>query len=41
MIEEPNAQQGLSHPQIWKDTIDEFKSSSNEDINKNSNSEVS
>ncbi|XP_013015140.1 double-strand-break repair protein rad21-like protein 1 [Cavia porcellus] len=39
MIEEPNAQQGLSHPQIWKDTIDEFKSSSNEDINKNSNSE--
>ncbi|XP_010611210.1 double-strand-break repair protein rad21-like protein 1 [Fukomys damarensis] len=37
-MEEPNSQQDLSHLQIWED---EFKSSSNEDINKNSNSEES
>ncbi|XP_005414753.1 PREDICTED: double-strand-break repair protein rad21-like protein 1 isoform X2 [Chinchilla lanigera] len=39
VMEEPNSQQRLSQPQIWKDVIDEFKNSSNEDINKNSNSE--
>ncbi|XP_021110608.1 double-strand-break repair protein rad21-like protein 1 isoform X2 [Heterocephalus glaber] len=39
MMEEPNSHQELSHPHIWKDVIDEFKSSSNEDISKNSNSE--
>ncbi|KAM6147802.1 double-strand-break repair protein rad21-like protein 1 [Erethizon dorsatum] len=33
-VAEPNSQQG-----IWKDVIDEFKRSSDEDINKNSNSE--
>ncbi|XP_062931596.1 double-strand-break repair protein rad21-like protein 1 isoform X1 [Cynocephalus volans] len=39
MMEEPNSQQELSHPQTWKNVIDGSMCSSHEDTNKNINSE--